>query len=125
MKNVIRFILKSFAFSVVFSAVFGTAAIASLAVFYQFNAAKNSNNKPVQIAEKQQTPTAYERQVATQELTFKRSDDLMKRSEANMATYEQLTKREMAWIAHKEANLAREDVILAAQERQLGIVKTK
>lgn len=125
MKNVIRFILKSFAFSVVFSVVFGTAAIALLAVFYQFNVAKGSNNKSAQVAEKQPAPIANERQVAVQEQAFKRSDDLMKRSEALMAASEQFAKRETAWIVHKEANLAREDAILSAQERQLGVVRAK
>ncbi|KHK54779.1 hypothetical protein PI87_14330 [Ralstonia sp. A12] len=132
MKNILHFLLKSIAFSVIFCVILG----ATTGILY--NMSKSATDREDAQAQadravarqKQQEKTAkqdaqYEKEVAKWNENQKRADEQMSRSDAQMERMEAFLKRDEAWLTQKEVNVKKEAAILAEQERRLGLAKGK
>ncbi|SDC17059.1 hypothetical protein SAMN05216345_101791 [Cupriavidus sp. YR651] len=130
MNAAIRFLLKSFAFSVVFTI---TVVLLSIPIM-KMQEAKEERTKAQQVASRQKAQEEAQRKAAEQDADYKkdlalrdqawkRSDEQFKRGDDNLAQMEALIKRQAALVTLQEANAKREATILAEKARQLGLAQ--
>jgi len=135
MKSIFNFVVKSISSSIIFSAIFGAAILALLAVDKRITNREDTQAEADRVIARQRLQERQEKydaqqakEVARWEQIQKRWDDEFKRSDAQSRRYdaqlsrmEAFMKRDEAWLAQKEANVKRERAVLTERERRLGL----
>jgi len=130
MKAAFRFLLKSFAFSVIFSI---TVCLLSLPIM-KLQEAKEESTKAEQAASRkkaqehaqrktEEQDADYKKDLALRDQAWKRTDEQYKRSDVSMDQLEAIVKRQAALLTLQEANAKKEAVILAEQARRLSVAQ--